>query len=101
MRVRRSTVFLGMLAGLLLLCAALLLHASSTVRNSQRRLAANASLVRRLALTDLCLFTEASYTRHLATADLSSAFQETPMSLEHFPSGALVQPPARTPGTSP
>lgn len=101
MRARRSTLFLCALAALLLLGAGVILHALDTVENSERRLCANASLVRRLALTDLCLFTEASYTRHLATADLSTPFQEGPMSLEHFPSGALVQPPVRTPGTNP
>ena len=50
-------------------------------------------MVRALQLTDLCLFTEASYTRHLSQADLHTAFQDSPMSLEHFPSGSLVGPP--------
>jgi len=52
-------------------------------------------LVQRLGLTDLCLFTEASYTRHLSLADFHTAFQDSPMALEHFPSGSLVtHPPA-------
>ena len=51
-------------------------------------------LVKTLELTDLCLFTEASYTRHLSQADLSTAFQDSPMSLDHFPSGSIVEPPA-------
>ena len=45
-------------------------------------------------LTDLCLFTEARYTRHLSQADLHSAFQDHPLGLEHFPTGSLVPPPA-------
>ncbi len=53
-----------------------------------------AEMVRRLELTDLCLFTEASYTRHLSQADLHTPFQDTPMSLEHFPSGSMVEPPS-------
>lgn len=48
----------------------------------------------RLQLTDLCLFTEARYTRHLSQADLHSAFMDHPIALEHFPTGALVAPPA-------
>jgi len=40
------------------------------------------------------LFTEASYTRHLSQADLHTPFQSNPLSLEHFPSGSLLQPPA-------
>jgi hypothetical protein len=50
-------------------------------------------LVRRLELTDLCLSTEASYTRHLSQADFHTAFQDHPLSLEHFPSGSILQPP--------
>lgn len=51
-------------------------------------------LVTRLQLTDLCLFTEARYTRHLSQADLHSASQDHPLGLEHFPTGSLVAPPA-------
>lgn len=53
----------------------------------------NAQLVARLGLTDLCLFTEARYTRHPSQADLHSAFQDHPIGLEHFPSGSLLPPP--------
>ncbi len=52
-------------------------------------------LVATLGLTDLCLFTEARYTRHLSQADLFSAFQDHPMSFEHFPSGSIALPPTR------
>ena len=53
-----------------------------------------AALVAELALSDLALFTEARYTRHLTQADLHSAFQDHPVALEHFPSGSLLPPPA-------
>ncbi|MFC1869041.1 hypothetical protein ACFL0H_13060, partial [Thermodesulfobacteriota bacterium] len=52
-----------------------------------------AAMVRTLQLTDLCLFTEARYARHLSQADLHSAFQDYPMSAEHFPAGSLTLPP--------
>lgn len=55
--------------------------------------AQNARLVAQLGLTDLSLFTEARYTRHPSQADLHSAFQDHPIGLEHFPSGALLPPP--------
>lgn len=51
-------------------------------------------IVRELGLADLCLFTEARYTRHPSMADLATAFQDHPSALEHFPSGSLVGPPA-------
>jgi hypothetical protein len=50
-------------------------------------------MVADLGLTDLSLFTEARYTRHLAQADLHTAFQDHPLAIEHFPSGSLVAPP--------
>ncbi len=56
------------------------------------------ALVRQLQLTDLCLFTEARYTRHPSQADLHSAFQDHPLALEHFPSGSLLLPPANLRG---
>ena len=56
-------------------------------------------MVTQLQLTDLCLFTEARYTRHLTQADLHSAFQDHPHGLEHFPTGSLVPPPAHLTAT--
>ncbi|MBF0162954.1 MAG: hypothetical protein HQL97_00750 [Magnetococcales bacterium] len=53
-------------------------------------------LVEKLLLTDLALFTEARYTRHITQADRHTPFQDHPVALEHFPSGSLV-PPARIP----
>ncbi|MDX9717778.1 hypothetical protein ACUH78_06945 [Thauera sp. ZXT1-4] len=51
------------------------------------------ALVERLRLSDIALFTEARYTRHLTQADLHSPFQDHPVALEHFPSGSLLPPP--------
>ncbi len=71
----------------------LLAHASLSESQLQPILAQKAALVKNLRLTDLCLFTEARYTRHLSQADLNTAFQDHPLSLEHFPSGSFTQPP--------
>jgi hypothetical protein len=86
-------------AVLALTCAALLLLASFADAfylrgqrgGAQARMRA---LAAQLQLTDLCLFTEARYTRHLSQADLHSAFGDHPLGLEHFPTGSLVPPPA-------
>jgi len=78
------------------LLVAFLLTFADALRQSGGRvaiLAGNAHLVEKLGLTDLCLFTEARYTRHPSQADLHSAFQDHPMGLEHFPSGSLLPPP--------
>lgn len=57
------------------------------------RMAQSRDLVRYLGLTDLCLFTEARYTRHITQADMYSAFQDHPFAFEHFPSGSILPPP--------
>jgi len=93
MAPRRSTIYLATTAGLGLTLSAIFLHAFGESRASAPIFARKAALVRQLELTDLCLFTEASYTRHLSMTDPSTPFQDAPMSLEHFPTGGLVGPP--------
>lgn len=68
-------------------------HASLKRKVDMESLKEKVEMVRRLELTDLCLFTEANYTRHLSQADLHTPFQDSPVSLEHFPSGSLLAPP--------
>jgi hypothetical protein len=82
-----------MVAGLTLMGGLFFLYPVLVTENRQNSLNANKRLVKELRLTDLCLFTEARYTRHPSQADLHSAFQDHPMALEHFPSGSLMLPP--------
>ncbi|MBU0480990.1 MAG: hypothetical protein KKG47_07800 [Proteobacteria bacterium] len=42
-----------------------------------------------LGLTDLCIATEARYTRHPSISDPISPFMDHPGALEHFPSGSF------------
>ena len=92
--VRKSTAFLVLLlVGGLVMSGLLFIHPRLQRDNYERGLEKRKHLVRELQLTDLCLFTEARYTRHLSQADLHSPFQDYPMALEHFPSGSLVLPP--------
>lgn len=90
--MRHSSLFFLGLTGEVLLLGLLLLHASLSEFAQQSPLEQKAALVKNLRLTDLCLFTEARYTRHLSQADLNTAFQDHPLSLEHFPSGSFAQP---------
>jgi hypothetical protein len=90
---RKSGPFLFMLFLLLALFTAMLLHSAAGTRNASASLRAGADLVRRLELTDLCLFPEANYTRHLSQADRHAPFQDAPAALEHFPSGSIASPP--------
>jgi hypothetical protein len=91
--MRKSNLFLIYLAINILLLFLMFTHASLKERADLESLKEKVEMVERLELTDLCLFTEANYTRHLSLADLHTPFQDSPMSLEHFPSGSLVGPP--------
>jgi hypothetical protein len=93
MPARRSTVFLQTLAGAALLLAAAAGHAAARRAAAEGELRAQEALVRRLELTDLCVFTDARYTRHPSQADAFSPFQDHPRALEHYPSGSIVGRP--------
>ena len=86
-RVLGATLLAGMLF------AATFVDAAWQRSAHEPALQRTAELVTRLRLSDVVLFTEARYTRHLTQADLHSAFQDHPVALEHFPSGALLPPP--------
>lgn len=94
MPLRRSTLaVLFIIAG----TAVLVLSFADAARLRVRHVSATAmkrDMVSRLQLTDLCLFTEARYTRHPSQADLHSAFMDHPLAFEHFPTGSLISPPA-------
>ncbi len=92
--MRKSDLFFiysGLLFALLLLST---LDAGIRSRMAAERLVRMSQQVSALELTDLSLFTEARYTRHLTQADRHAPFQDHPFALEHFPSGSLVSPPA-------
>jgi hypothetical protein len=84
-----------LLAGLVLVLLFLgtFIHCGIAAGRAEHTVAANRALTSRLALTDLALFTEARYTRHLSQADRHAAFQDHPGALEHFPTGSLAGPP--------
>jgi hypothetical protein len=63
------------------------------VEADRPRLESKKWMVREWELTDLCLFTEANYTRHPTQADRHTPFQNSPMAFEHFPSGSILLPP--------
>lgn len=88
--MRKSSVWLCGIALNCLLLGAACLQAALVKEQRSQALERKADLVRELQLTDLCLFTEARYTRHPSQTDFNTPFQDHPLSLEHFPSGSLV-----------
>jgi len=93
MLMRKSSLFLIYIILNILFLILLFTHASFEKKKDMQFLREKMEMVSKLQLADLCLFTEASYTRHLSQADLHTPFQDSPTSLEHFPSGSLVGPP--------
>jgi hypothetical protein len=91
--MRKSTIFLTYIALNFALLIAMFLHAGREREAALPLLEQKGDMVRRLEITDLCLFTDARYTRHPSMADLHTPFQDYPLSFEHFPSGSLVVPP--------
>jgi hypothetical protein len=93
--MRKSTIYLLFVAlsgvSFILLFS---LYPIRTMRDHLDSLEEKRRVVQELELSDLCLFTEARYTRHISQADLHSPFQDHPMALEHFPSGSIVFPSA-------
>ena len=91
--MRKSTVFLLFTLWNAILLVLLLWSGRYASGEARAMREASRLMVQQLQLTDLCLFTEARYTRHPSMADLHSAFQDHPLALEHFPSGSLATPP--------
>ncbi len=94
MNLRKSDGCLLFIGSGILLLAAILLQAYFTRQADLPVLRQMAEVAQNLGLSDLCLSTEARYTRHLSQADWHAAFQSHPLALEHFPSGSALGPPA-------
>jgi hypothetical protein len=91
--IRRSDWVLVLFLTQVLLVALMFVHASYREKSEIPNLVRKGEMVERIGLTDICLSTEASYTRHLSQADLHTPFQDHPFCLEHFPSGSILPPP--------
>lgn len=98
MSMRPVTRFMALLASLTVLLTILLVSGRWRVAAARSEVDRMAALARDLRLTDLCLFSEANYTRNPSMADVSTPFQSHPGALEHFPSGSLMQPPEHLAG---
>jgi len=90
---RKSNIFFLCLAVNVFALLLVFTHAFFEGRNNTPLLRERAGMVEKYQLTDLCLFTDARYTRNPVMADFSTPFQDHPLSMEHFPSGSIISPP--------
>lgn len=91
----RPLVALGLLAALAAAAVGLALTPWGEAATEEAGRRSNQRLVSELGLTDLALWSEASYCRHPSQADFFAAWADHPLALEHFPAGSIVPPPAR------
>jgi hypothetical protein len=91
--LRKSVVFLVFIGGCLLLISGLFVNGETRVGEFSGTARDLGDITAALKLTDMSFSTDARYTRHPSQADLFSAFQDYPGSIEHFPSGSVVPPP--------
>ncbi len=90
--MRKSDSFLIYFFVCLFLFIATVVDSARLQDSAAMPLERSSAMVSEFGLTDLALFTEARYTRHITQSDLHSAFQDHPMSFEHFPSGSMYLP---------
>jgi len=91
--LRKSNLYFITLSAQVILLISTFLHSKLEGELRRQTREQMSKMVHQLSLTDLCLLSEASYTRHLSQADLHTPFQDNPFSMDHFPSGSLVIPP--------
>ena len=77
----------------LILDSILYLHATRLREVLRSDFAIQDIAVSGLGLTDLCIATEARYTRHPAVSDAIAPFMDHPGAIEHFPSGSFWAAP--------
>ncbi|MDA8077698.1 MAG: hypothetical protein M0Z79_02055 [Nitrospiraceae bacterium] len=91
--MNRASVFLACVSLCLLTLTGLIFWSGETVKQQNRTVRDLGEISACLRLTDLSFSHDARYTRHPSQADLFSAFQDHPGSIEHFPSGSVSAPP--------
>jgi hypothetical protein len=91
--MRPSKILALVLASLTLADLGLILHAGRLRAEFRNNRPLMDITVAGLGLTDLCIATEARYTRHPAVTDPVVPFMNHPGAIEHFPTGSFWAAP--------
>jgi len=91
--MRPAYLLCALLVSLAMVDAGLYLHNrnAAAVRHSAKEI--RTITTAGLGLTDLCIATEARYTRHPAVSDPAAPRMDHPGAVEHFPTGSFWAPP--------
>ncbi len=90
--MRPVSIFFIFLLLLFSLDALLFLHAKNQFSKNNELDSLFEITVSGLGITDLCISTEARYTRHYAISDSIVPYMDHPGAIEHFPSGSFWPP---------
>jgi hypothetical protein len=93
MVMRPSHILFIFLLLLILVDGTLYLHSKRLANDLKSDRTLQAIAVAGLGLTDLCIATEARYTRHPAVSDPMAPFMDHPGAIEHFPTGSFWNAP--------
>lgn len=93
--MRPASLLLLILVVLLAVDAGLLAAGQARRTAMHRELPLLHTVTAALGLSDLCVATEARYTRHPAVSDPVVPFMDHPGAMEHFPTGSFWAPPGR------
>jgi hypothetical protein len=96
--MRPANILFIFLLLLLLIDGALYVHSKHLGRDLRNDQAIQVIAVAGLGLTDLCVATEARYTRHPSVSDAMAPFMDHPGAIEHFPTGSFWNAPSNTNG---
>lgn len=94
--MRPCHILLGFLLLLIVTDGMLYWHSKRLGNDLASDQAIQAIAVAGLGLTDLCVATEARYTRHPAVSDPMAPFMDHPGAIEHFPTGSFWNAPTNT-----
>ncbi|MHB8810998.1 MAG: hypothetical protein ACYC9M_13465 [Desulfobulbaceae bacterium] len=94
-RLRPLHFLVGLLCVFGLVHALLYFQAHGAAIRRQNNAAIWDTVTSALGLTDLCVATEARYTRHPAVSDPMAPFMDHPGAIEHFPTGSFWAPPGQ------
>ena len=95
--MRPSHILLIIILVLFLVDASLFIHSQRLKEELRSDEEIQKIAVAGLGLTDLCVATEARYTRHPAVSDPMAPFMDHPGALEHFPTGSFwAAPPIKS-----
>ena len=87
--MRPSQILLIILLVFFFIDTSLFIHSRRLEKELQADEEIQKIVVAGLGLTDLCVATEARYTRHPAVSDPMAPFMDHPGALEHFPTGSF------------